>query len=154
MIVGLVITAIVLVYFMIISPGFRAVVIVLWIGVVALVAWVASRSNEMSWDLAQAEAERFATTVIVGLHDFGDFIHIFHDEILALATVVIAFFTIIMGIFTISLSKATRTAVNLAKQSAEALSQSERAHIFTKILEWSDISEATKVGQRRRLAEG
>jgi hypothetical protein len=37
MIVGLVITAIVLVYFMIISPGFGAVVIVLLIGVVALV---------------------------------------------------------------------------------------------------------------------
>lgn len=151
MTVGLVITAIVLVYLMIISPGFRAVVIVLLIGVVALVAWVATRSNEMSWDLAQAEAERFATTVIVGLHDFGDFIHIFHDEILAMAAVVIAIFSIIMGIFTISLSRSTRIAANVAKQSAEALSQSERAHIFAKVLEWSDISEATTVGNEEGL---
>jgi hypothetical protein len=81
----------------------------------------------------EAKHENCATpygTVIVGLHDAGGFVKGFHDEITAVSTVVIAIFTIVLGVFTVSLSGSTRIAAEAAKDSADALTQSERAQLF------------------------
>ena len=50
----------------------------------------------------------------------GSLVDTYHDDITAGSTLVIAFFTGIFGWFTISLSKATRIAVDAAKQSSDA----------------------------------
>jgi hypothetical protein len=71
--------------------------------------------------------------IIVGLHDTGDFVHIFHEEIVAVSTVVIAIFTLILGVFTINLSKSTRIAADTAR---EALTKLERAFVYSKGLGW------------------
>jgi len=63
----------------------------------------------------------------------GDFVDKNNAAITAISTVVIALFTTILGVFTVKLASATRVAALAAHDSAIALTQSERAHMFAEI---------------------
>jgi hypothetical protein len=64
----------------------------------------------------------------------GQTIDSWHDDLTAASTIVIAVFTTILGIFTVSLARSTRIAADSSKESAVALTQSERAHVFITII--------------------
>src|SRR5260370_9728902 len=66
MTIGLAIAAIAIVYFMIVSPGFRKTVGVIVVIAAALIGWLINNSNEEArrYEAGRAATERFAATAI------------------------------------------------------------------------------------------
>lgn len=101
-----------------------AVIFVFW----GMGSWSCNQPPKPNGEAQQSDGTKHENcttlygTVVVGLHDAGDFVHVFREEIVAVSTFFIAIFTVILSVFTVSLAHAT-------KRTAEHIPRVERAYV-------------------------
>lgn len=79
----------------------------------------------------------------VGLSATGDFIHHYHEEVIAVGTVFIAIFTIVLGLFTVNLAGATD---KIVKGAEEATRRQLRAYVSVEPTDVFNFGTKERVG--------